>query len=105
MIMINIDETRPVIKFLINNKEKYNIDIIDDSKIHNVIFFYFENPLTFRGEECTIYEAEGAIYNIEVQNLELFKDKDWEITIGEFHDAYDVTKIFDLKKFTKIYQR
>lgn len=103
--MVDYKETRPIIQFFIENQQKYDISIFDDSQHHNVIFFYFKNPLTFVGEECTMYNVEGAVYNVRIENLELFNNKNLEETVGEFHDAYDIIKVFDLKEMNKIYQR
>ena len=51
-----------LIYYLINNSNKYDLDIIDDSENHNMIFVGFPNPTTILYKDVKFLNVKELKY-------------------------------------------
>lgn len=68
-----------LIYYLIDNSNKYDLDIIDDSKNHNMIFVGFPNPTTILYKDVKFLNVKELKYNIETHEYVLCAEDDFEI--------------------------
>ena len=52
-----------LINFLINNSDKYDLDIIDDSENHDMIFIGFPSPATITCGDVKLLNIKEIKYN------------------------------------------
>lgn len=67
------------IYYLIDNSNKYDLDIIDDSENHNMIFVGFPNPTTILYKDVKFLNVKELKYNIETYEYVLCAEDDFEI--------------------------
>lgn len=68
-----------LIYYLIDNSNKYDLDIIDDSENHNMIFVGFPNPTTILYKDVKFLNVKELKYNIETHEYVLCAEDDFEI--------------------------
>lgn len=91
-----------MIQELIENQEEYSIDVIDDSKLHNVIFFYFHRKIYIETEKSYLY-CDSFVCNIEAENLVGMVGDGEDEVIGEIYDIKDIISILDLRNRIKLW--
>lgn len=68
-----------LIDYLIDNSKKYDLDIIDDSENHNMIFVGFPNPINISCGDAKFLNVRELKYNIETHEYVLCAEDDFEI--------------------------
>lgn len=68
-----------LIYYFINNSNKYDLDIIDDSENHNMIFVGFPNPTTILYKDVKFLNVKELKYNTETHEYVLCAEDDFEI--------------------------
>ena len=68
-----------LIYYLIENSNKYDLDIIDDSENHNMIFVGFPNPTTILYKDVKFLNVKELKYNTETHEYVLCAEDDFEI--------------------------
>lgn len=68
-----------LIYYLIDNSNKYDLDIIDDSENHNIIFVGFPNPTTILYKDVKFLNVKELKYNTETHEYVLCAEDDFEI--------------------------
>ena len=92
-----------MIKYLLQNADKFNINIIDDREHHNRIEFHFSNKILIElNNDCTFYNVETIIYFVEDKSITVTIDD--EYTIGYILNINNIKLIRD-KNLKVIYQR
>lgn len=83
-----------LIKHLIKNAKKYNLDVIDETDLHCRIEIIFNNDIVIRTKGVEFYNVKSLIYNTEIY--------DFVVCI---EDGYEIGYIDNEDYIIKIYNR
>ena len=84
-----------VINHLINCAEEYNLDIIDDSKNHDMIFIGFPSPATISCGDANFMNVREIKYNTKTHEYVICHEDDLEI--GYIPNEKSISKIILLR--------
>lgn len=85
-----------LINYLIDYADEYDLDIIDDSENHNMIFVGFKNPAIIHCKNVEYWNVKELKFNTEIYDYVVCAEDDFEI--GYIVNEESINTILDNKK-------
>lgn len=80
------------VEYLINKKDEYKLDIINDTEYHDMYYIYFEFPvIIWLNNYSNFRNVFGLTYNTITNHLNIFNEDDY--VIGFIENVDDIDKI------------
>ena len=92
-----------MIEYLLNNANKFDIDVIDDREHHKRIEFHFKKIAVVINDDCYFYRVNTLIYFTGIDEIDLTIDDEYQI--GHIQNIESISEIIDLTNFKTIYKR
>ena len=86
---------KQIIDFFMNNKDKLDIEVLDEQYFHERIQIFFKEPVTILCDRTHFFNIESIIYNSAIKDVSLCLDD--EFYVGNIGDADDINLIFGKK--------